>query len=860
MDEKEKKQRKKGKWGKRIGIGFLGLLVVGVIAYVITFVPLVPHNLNHGEHTVLVDGKFSYTLPLDNTSPWPKFRADAMQTGRTPVIPKENTGLQPWSIQTGKGIFSTPVVGADGTVYIGSADHIFYAIAVDGTILWTLEIEGIIDSSALLHENGYLYFGAGDGKVYCIDRETGEVLWTFEGQTPQEVEEEYNIKTYNLGWFEGNIAVLPDGSLLAPNDNYLVYRLSADTGEKISAFLANEMVWTSPAVNVETGRLFFGTCAQVLENVYAYDYNTGQKKWLRGGLGTVSSSPLLLNNEKNGVIIVGSFDGYVRAMSQIDGKTIWQTPLGDHIYASAAMLSDGTIIQPAANGTVYALNPKNGKIIWSFDTLEPIRSSPAVDGEDNIYFGSGEGKLFCLNSDGSLKWSYQLILSERNDLNASPALGFDGIYIAGESGEIFFMPYDYPLSAEGLADGRTHTGGETMQDEGIFLYALHHFGTLTVNSETTIDANQSIAYQLFVRKNGDTLPSQIDKGSVKVEIYPEVDYEVKIAANGRFLYILPKEYWPDTEFQVKVTVTAKTGFWRLGLKEFFGSKYGTVTKEETFYVKTGEPEMAIHLPESGAATVFELKRISVPNPVMLPSYNQIGFDSLHYLAGAVYEVDGKIVFWVVGGKNESGETVYDPSIKARYPLVLEQKGSLLTFYNYDGFKINFIGSWDMPFKNYRIAANSTDLLEQEIKAQLSASMNCDEIEYYGLGLKLMGMSDFNTGVMNAYGAVNIKMYESAVPLELSLEFHREVDKVVVTLDPMINPYKTDEHIYSILVTDIEGNPLPLYYTRDTLVEEENGWVSSVSISWDKKSAPTGDIIIYFIIDNAVAGTQLLPLK
>ena len=860
MGKKEKREPRKGKWSKRIGIGFLGIIVIGIIAYVIMFVPLRPHDLNPGNHTALVDGTFDYTLPLDASSPWPKFRADAMQTGRTPIIPKENTGLKPWNVQTGKGIFSTPVVDENGTVYIGSADHIFYAISIDGTILWKLEIDGIIDSSALLHENGNLYFGAGDGKVYCVNRKTGNVIWTFVGQTPQEVEEEYNIKTYNLGWFEGNIAILPDGSLLAPNDNYLVYRLSADTGEKISAFLANEMVWTSPAVNVGTGQLFFGTCAQVLENVYGYNYNTGKKLWLRGGMGTVSSSPLLLNNEENGVIIVGCFDGYLRAMSQIDGKTIWQTALGDHIYASAAMLSDGTLIQPAADGTVYALNPKNGKIIWSFDTLEPIRSSPAVDGEDNIYFGSGEGKLFCLNSDGSLKWSYQLIQSERDDLNASPALGYDGVYIAGESGEIFFIPYDYPLSSEGQKDTRTYTGGETLPNDGIFLYSLHHFGTLSAKSEGVIDANQTIAYQLFVRKDGATLPSQIDKSSVKVEISPAIDYEVKIAANGKFLYIIPKDYWPDSEFSLKVTVTAKTRFWRIGLKELFGSKEGTSTIEETFTVRPKEDKMVINLPKSDAATVFELKRMSVPNPVMLPSYNQIGFDSLHYLAGAVYQVDGKTVFWVVGGKNENGETVYDPSIKARYPLVLEQNENLMTFYNNDGFKINFIGSWDMPFKNYRISANSTGLSSNEVTAQVSASMNCDEIEYYGLGLKLTGMSDLQTGVMNAYGAVNIKLFKPAVPLNIPLDYKRESDRVTVTLDQTVSQFKIDEHIYSLLVTDSEGNPLPLYYTQDTIVKEENGLISSVSVSWDKKNTPDSDIVVYFIIDNSVAGMQLMILE
>ena len=75
-----------------------------------------------------------------------------------------------------------------------------------------------------------------------------------------------------------------------------------------------------------------------------------------------------------------------------------------------------------------------------------------MDGSDISYFGGGDGRLYGVNPDGTLRWSYQLITDDRNDLNSSPALGFDGIYIAGESGEMFFVPYDYPLSASGKTD------------------------------------------------------------------------------------------------------------------------------------------------------------------------------------------------------------------------------------------------------------------------------------------------------------------------------------------------------------------------------------------------------------------------
>jgi outer membrane protein assembly factor BamB len=95
-------------------------------------------------------------VPLDPASPWPKFRADARQTGRS-AVRAGATDARPWTFATGKGVFSSPVVDADGTAYIGSADHAFYAIRADGSLAWKFLTGEIIDSSALLDDRGRVY-------------------------------------------------------------------------------------------------------------------------------------------------------------------------------------------------------------------------------------------------------------------------------------------------------------------------------------------------------------------------------------------------------------------------------------------------------------------------------------------------------------------------------------------------------------------------------------------------------------------------------------------------------------------------------------------------------------------------------
>ncbi len=843
---------------KRHHIGlniFCSLVVITAIASIIVFVPFGKYDFSAAPTTaVSTDGKFEYAIPLDPDSPWAKFRANELQNGRTPVEPETND-LEPWTYRTGKGIFSSPVVDGKGNVYVGSADTNFYCFNPDGTVKWSVKTGEIIDSSALLDDQGFVYFGSGDANVYKVNRETGEVVWKALAHTVEEVEKEFGIKTYNVNWFEGNIGMLQDGTLIAPNDNYLVYSLDRETGNKGTIFTSNEMVWSLPSLNIETGRLFFASCNQILQNVFGYDLS-GQRKWLSGSFGTVAATTMLTNTSEKGSVLVGGFDGYLRAFAQDTGKLLWKFGTKDHIYASPAQLSDGTIIQPSTDGTLYAINPETGKAIWEFDTLEPIRSSPAVDGYDNIYFGNGEGKLYSINPDGTLRWSYQLITDVRNDLNSSPALGFDGIYIAGESGEVFFVPYDYPLTEEGKANPRSYALGENMPADGANLIYTSSFGAFQLIPDSAIDGNAPITLSLLVRENGNNLLSALDRKSVKVVIPGNTDFRVEVGATNKFINIVPSETWtPDNNGNISVTVSGiyKTNLQRFGLKFFGGKKAGTL--EQTFTFKINEPSGSkdpfMAAVEDKQQSILEFSRLSVPTPSMLPSYNQIGFDSLHYVGGAVMtNSTGQTVVWVIEGRlDENGETRIDPNAITRYPLLLDYDNGLVTLSNYDGFKIKFIGSWDMPFASYRISSAIDDAGKFEDNATVVAVANCDQIKFYGIGLKLVGMSEFKTGQMFVRGGTNISQWENTTePAGVgTVSITIDENKVTASFDG--TSLKADEHVYSLMLTDENGNPLPLYYTNNTKIEtNSDGTINSITYTFDKEEDASAVKTTYVLVD------------
>jgi outer membrane protein assembly factor BamB len=82
---------------------------------------------------------------------------------------------QVWAVDTDNGIWSEPLLTEEGILYFGSLDHKLYAVdTADGSVLWTLELGGAITGTPALY-NDKLYIGSFDRKVYEISLE-GEKL------------------------------------------------------------------------------------------------------------------------------------------------------------------------------------------------------------------------------------------------------------------------------------------------------------------------------------------------------------------------------------------------------------------------------------------------------------------------------------------------------------------------------------------------------------------------------------------------------------------------------------------------------------------------------------------------------------
>lgn len=103
-------------------------------------------------------------------------------TGDYEVVALNKTnGTEKWKTLIDDGVNSSPIIGSDGTIYIGSSvfGKTFYALdPVDGTEKWSIVLSGSIHSTPVLGVDGTIIVGNNNGDVYGINSD-GSQKWMY---------------------------------------------------------------------------------------------------------------------------------------------------------------------------------------------------------------------------------------------------------------------------------------------------------------------------------------------------------------------------------------------------------------------------------------------------------------------------------------------------------------------------------------------------------------------------------------------------------------------------------------------------------------------------------------------------------
>jgi len=125
-------------------------------------------------------------------------------------------GSLKWKFLMGDGAESSPAIGPDGTIYVGSYDSCLYAIEDSGSfgsLKWKFRTGGWVDGSPTVDGCGTIYFGSRDSILYALNPD-GSLRWSF--PTNGEIESSPTIDGHGILYiatFAGELYALgSDGS------------------------------------------------------------------------------------------------------------------------------------------------------------------------------------------------------------------------------------------------------------------------------------------------------------------------------------------------------------------------------------------------------------------------------------------------------------------------------------------------------------------------------------------------------------------------------------------------------------------------------------------------------------------------
>jgi outer membrane protein assembly factor BamB len=331
-------------------------------------------------------------------------------TALAPSLLAQN-GTEKWRFATNGAVISSPAIGANGTIYIGSEDRNFYALNPDtGAEVWKFTTSGFGIVAPAIAPDGTIY-------VASIDPAAAEQRQSFLYALNPNGTERWRYAV-PMG-IRGSPALAADGTIYVGADDGRLHAVTP-AGQARWTFQTGAIILSSPTVS-SAGVVYVGSDDR---NLYAINPD-GSQKWIFSTAGPVISSPTI---GVDGTIYVGSNDGNVYALNPLGGIA-WVYNTGGVVRSSPAIGADGRIYVGSDTGELFALN-QDGSLRWRYATGDFIRSSPAIAADGTIYVGSYDRHLYAISPAGTLVWRFLA----GDAIISSPAIGADGTVYVGSFG------------------------------------------------------------------------------------------------------------------------------------------------------------------------------------------------------------------------------------------------------------------------------------------------------------------------------------------------------------------------------------------------------------------------------------------
>lgn len=239
-------------------------------------------------------------------------------------------------------------------------------------IKWVFETGDLIQSSATICGSN-VFVGSNDGKVYCIDRNTGTEKWRYG----------------TAGRIVSKPAITEAGNVVIGSEDQNLYCLSQNDGSLVWSVQLSGSVLSDPLI--ADGFVYTG-CGD--GKIYCINASSGQVSWSYQTGGLMRQRPVI----ENGTLYAFVRDTYIwYAINAASGELIWR----GNANTDESLFVCGDVRPVIAGGKLWCIDAQNtrpgylnlntGALAWT-GTLDKVSSRGMATDGVCVYYSSNSGR------------------------------------------------------------------------------------------------------------------------------------------------------------------------------------------------------------------------------------------------------------------------------------------------------------------------------------------------------------------------------------------------------------------------------------------------------------------------------------